>query len=136
MGRRVARDELFKILFEADSNKLDPSEVFESYIKRDEIEKKTIDDSDKKFMKDYCYDMVEKKEIIDKTIQDNMKGWQLDRIGIVERELLRFATYEILEANVPFEIVINEVVELAKLYGEAKTYEFINGVLANVLKNK
>jgi len=46
---------------------------------------------------------------------------------------LRFATYELMYENTGHEIVLNEVIELAKVYGEEKSHEFINGVLAKII---
>ena len=58
---------------------------------------------------------------------------KLGRIGNVEKALLKCSVYEILFKDTPCEIVINEVVELAKVYGDEKTSEFINGVLAKIV---
>ena len=54
----------------------------------------------------------------------------------MERTLLIIATYEFLKANTPIEVVANETVELAKEYGNEKSYEFVNGILANIGKTK
>ncbi|MFA6708070.1 MAG: transcription antitermination factor NusB, partial [Fusobacterium sp.] len=62
-----------------------------------------------------------------------MEGWSYDRIGVVERALLKSAVYELMFEKTPKEIVINEIIELAKKYGDAKSYEFLNGVLAKIL---
>jgi len=66
----------------------------------------------------------------------NTQNWAYERIGLVERTLLIIATYEFLKANTPIEVVANETVELAKEYGNEKSYEFINGILANIGKTK
>ncbi|MGL4867692.1 MAG: transcription antitermination factor NusB, partial [Cetobacterium sp.] len=70
------------------------------------------------------------------TLKNNITGWNLDRIGNVEKALLKISTYEILFEDIPAEIVVNEVVELAKKYGEDKSHEFINGVLAKIVVEK
>ena len=60
-----------------------------------------------------------------------MTGWNTERIGKVELTILRLALYEIMEDdNISSAIAINEAVELAKRYGQEKSPEFINGVLA------
>ena len=55
--------------------------------------------------------------------------------SLPERALLRFAVYELKYTDMGKEIVVNEAVELAKKYGEEKSGEFINGVLALIIKN-
>lgn len=70
------------------------------------------------------------------TLKNNITGWSLERVGNIEKALLKIATYEILYENTPTEIIINEVVELAKTYGDNKSHEFINGVLAKIITEK
>ena len=71
---------------------------------------------------------------IDKYIEDSIEVWNFERVGSVERALLRYAVYEIKFSDIGVEIIINEAVELAKRYGEEKSSEFINGVLAKIAK--
>ena len=70
-------------------------------------------------------------EKISKNLKDN---WTIDRISKIDKALLILAIYEIQYKEIPFKVVINEVVELAKKYGEDTSASFINGVLANVVK--
>ena len=70
-------------------------------------------------------------EKISKNLKDN---WTIDRISKIDKALLILAIYEIQYKENPFKVVINEVVELAKKYGEDTSASFINGVLANVVK--
>ncbi len=73
-------------------------------------------------------------EIID-LIKINIDKWDLFRINAVERVLLIIATYEIMENNnINYKISINEAVKLAKKYGDIKSFEFLNGVLAKIIK--
>ena len=60
--------------------------------------------------------------------------WKLEIISKVNISLLKLAIYEMLYKNIPYKVVINEVVELAKKYGEDASSSFINGVLATVVK--
>ena len=76
-----------------------------------------------------------KKRVKD-IIKKNTKNWAYARIGVIERALLIVATYEFSFKNTPIEVVANEIVELAKEYGNEKSYEFVNGILANIEKNK
>ncbi len=72
-----------------------------------------------------------------KHISSNLKSdWKLERISKINLVLLKIAIYEIVYKKVPYKVVINEVVELAKKYGEDASSSFINGVLATVVKKE
>ena len=70
-------------------------------------------------------------------IAKNLKsGWTIDRISTVDLALLKLAIYEIKYKQVPFKIIINEVVNMAKKYGEETSPSFINGVLAKIVEQQ
>ena len=69
--------------------------------------------------------ITENNSEILKTISDNITGWSFERIGNVEKALLKCSVYEILFEDTPREIVINEVVELAKVYGDEKYLDYL-----------
>lgn len=72
---------------------------------------------------------------IDQKIEEKAKGWALGRLPKSDLTILRLAVFEILfDEDVPNGVAINEAVELAKLYGGDKSYRFINGVLASIVK--
>lgn len=131
MSRKIAREELFKILFEAELNDASITEVSERVISRGEVE---LSKNSKEFIEKYVKGIVEKKDEIEETLNSEMTNWSLDRIGNVERALLKFGTYELMFEDMGHEIVVNEIVELAKKYGDEKSHEFINGVLAKIIK--
>ena len=75
------------------------------------------------------------KEEIEKLISNNLKsGWNINRISKVNITLLKLAICEMLYRDLPYKIVVNEVVELAKSYGEESSPMFVNGVLASIIK--
>lgn len=69
---------------------------------------------------------------IDKTLNDVMVDWQLNRVPEIDRNILRLATAEIIYLNIHKKIAINEAVEIAKRYSDEEGYRFINGVLRKV----
>lgn len=70
---------------------------------------------------------------IDQLIADHSIAWTVDRMPVVDRTLLRMATFELLErADVPTGVVISEAVELAKRYSTEESGRFVNGVLAAI----
>lgn len=133
MSRRVAREELFKIVFESELTELDMSEILESYLKRDETD---LQKDEEEFIIKYSNGLAQNNILIKNALKSNITGWTIERVGNVERALLKIATYEILFEDIPQEIVVNEVVELAKKYGDEKSFEFINGVLAKIIATK
>ncbi|TDT67858.1 NusB antitermination factor [Hypnocyclicus thermotrophus] len=133
MSRRVAREEVFKILFESELSNTDLKDVLLSYLKREELE--NLREPQIKFIKEYITGIAENLEEINKVIDENMINWNIDRIGNVEKVLLRFGAFELLKKDTGKEIVVNEIIEIAKKYGNEKSHEFINGVLANIIKS-
>ena len=72
-------------------------------------------------------------EEIDRLITDNLDNWTIDRIGRTDLAIMRTAVAEMLFAdNIPVSVSINEAVELAKKYGDERSYAFINSVLGKI----
>ncbi|VWL85614.1 transcription antitermination factor NusB [Oceanivirga miroungae] len=129
---RVIREEIFKILFEHEL-------IFESdTLKRVDdfiIEnEKVLNKSKEDFLKNYIKAYIENENKVIDIIKENLEGWTFERLGAVERVLLKMSFYEIKIKNEAFEIAINEAVELSKIYGDEKTKKFINGILAALVK--
>ncbi len=74
------------------------------------------------------------REVIDPIIDRRAKGWGLDRLPLVDRNILRLALYELLFTDTPPEVVIDEAVELAKAYGTEHAPAVVNGILDRVWK--
>lgn len=73
------------------------------------------------------------RDEIDAMVQDSSMNWSLERIGIIERNILRFAIYELLFLpDVPPNVTINEAVEVAKRYGTDEAPSFVNGILDRI----
>ncbi|MCF2625441.1 transcription antitermination factor NusB [Fusobacterium perfoetens] len=131
MSRRLAREELFKIVFESEINGKDLDTVLASYLEREnEVE---LNEKGKEFLVEYAKGISENQDKILAELDEKMEGWSFERVGNVEKALLKISVYEILFKDTPKEIIINEAVELAKKYGDVKTYEFVNGVLAKLV---
>jgi transcription antitermination factor NusB len=76
-------------------------------------------------------------EYIDKNIESLLDKWNIDRIYIVDKELLRLGLFEIeFVDDIDDGLVVYEVVELAKKYGDRESGNFINGILRNFLRQK
>ena len=129
MNRSEVRELAFKLLYSLEIQKDTSDEQIEVFLESNEIVDATAID--------YIKDVVkginnENNEII---ITNNLKSdWQIERISKVNLSLLKLAIYEIKYKQLPYKVVINEVVELAKRYGEETSQAFINGVLASIVK--
>ncbi|KQY59169.1 N utilization substance protein B [Aeromicrobium sp. Root495] len=76
-------------------------------------------------------------ESIDALLTEHAKGWSLDRMPAVDRNLLRIATFEILhEDDVPDAVAVNEAVELAKELSTDESPSFVNGLLSRIVEVK
>ena len=90
----------------------------------------------KKYIKTVFLGINENEEQILENIEKNLKeDWKLNRISKMDLSILKLAIYEIKFSDVPYKVAINEAVELAKKYGEDKSKNFVNGILASVVKD-
>lgn len=76
-------------------------------------------------------------EEIDRVIQDAAENWDVKRMAAVDRNILRFAVYEILyRLDIPPAVTINEALEIAKKYSSMESVPFINGLLDKIARDK
>ena len=128
--RREARELLLGLLFESEFR------TDESYIEiyAASAEERLIPDD--KYIKNAYYTIFEHKDKIDERIGKSANGWRADRLSKMSRSLLRLGAYEMMfESAIPFNVTINEVIELTKIYDDPKARTFINGVL-NSMKSE
>jgi len=80
--------------------------------------------------------VVEHRPQLDEIISKYCTTWDFDRVGAIERNVLRLALYEILHCDdIPHQVSINEAIEIAKLFGTDKSGAFVNGLLDAVVKD-
>jgi N utilization substance protein B len=93
--------------------------------------------NDEDFISEIFFGVVKKKTIIDEIIEKAAPDWPIDKISVVDRNILRMGLYELLfgdRTQVPPKVAINEAIELAKSFGGENSSRFINGVLGGVYK--
>ena len=78
----------------------------------------------------------EHREELDETIAAHARGWTVDRIAPLDLNVMRVALYEIEEELVPYEVAIDEAVEIAKEYCGAEAPGFINGILGAIVRER
>lgn len=133
MNRSETRELAFKLLYQIEIQKEINNEDLALFFENNDIQSKKA--------QEYIEDVVnginkEAKAIMD-TISKNLKeDWEIERVSKINLALLKLGIYEIVYKELPFKVVINEVVELAKKYGEETSKVFINGILASVVKEK
>lgn len=131
MNRSEARELGFKFLYQIEVQKELNEEQIELFFENYEI----TDNNAMEYIKDLVNGIQDKKQEISNIISDNLKSdWKIERISKINLSLLKLAIYEIKYKQLPYKVVINEVVELAKKYGEDTSHSFINGILASVVK--
>ncbi len=80
--------------------------------------------------------VLEKKAEIDSAIESCSDNWSVERMSVIDRNILRIAVYELLFClETPYKVVIDEAVELAKAYGTEESSAFVNGVLDKVYRD-
>ena len=137
MNRSAIREKAFELIYsleiqkqDSSLNKEDLQEAVDLYIENNEI----TDKSAKEYIQDAIFGIENNKEKIVNQIEKNLKkDWKLDRISKIDLAILKLAIYEIQYKELPFKVVINEAVELAKKYGEDSSKNFVNGVLASIV---
>jgi len=126
MKRRRAREHALKILYMADMRgERDPFLIDEYWLVNSNVEEEV-----KKFTEKIVKGVFENIKEIDKKISSAILNWDFNRLCLVDRNILRIGTYEIIFADdIPPVVSINEALEIAKKYGMDDSPKFINGVL-------
>lgn len=134
MNRSEMREQAFKIMYSLEIQKNENlEEQLGLYIESNEIK----DESAIEYIKDAVLGIEEnKKEILDNIEKNLKKDWKIERISKIDLVILKLAIYEITYKEIPYKVVINEAVELAKKYGEDNSKNFVNGILASIVKEK
>ena len=126
--RRQAREISLQALYQIDIRKIKPEEVWPDICHFSSLEKDV-----QKFSEILVKGTFEKLPEIDNIISKNSLHWNLERMAIVDRNILRLASYEILFCeDIPFAVSINEAIELAKTYGTEESGKFVNGILNKI----
>ena len=130
MKRSESREHIFKMVFGLEFNTADemPQQLELYFVQLEEAKEK-----DREYIQKKAQAVAERKEEIDKLINEHTTGWKTTRMNKVDLTILRLAVYEMKwDDDVPVSVAINEAVELAKRFGGDESPSFINGVLARI----
>lgn len=146
MNRRLLRQSAFKIIFSYNFNDDDIDQILDDisedsnlYFEHEEDSNERqipeITEKNKEFLNNLVKGTIENIDTIDEIIKNSLRSWTMDRIAKVDLTILRMAIYELIYSkDVPASVVINEAVELGKMFGSDDSGSFINGVLGRVVR--
>lgn len=134
MNRSETRKVAFEFLYSLELQKLEKSEYKEQinlFLEANQVTENKV----KEYITDVTYGIERnKKEIIKQINEELSEKWEMSRLSKVSIVILKLAVYEILYKKLPYKVVINEAIELAKSYGDDNTPSFVNGILASIVK--
>ncbi len=126
--RRLVREKVLQILYAYTMNK----ESLDALI--DGILTDLTDKTDKEFANDLVHRVLIHKDELDKKIKERVDNWEMNRIALIDKILLRMGICELLYfPDIPPKVSINEAIEIAKIYSTAGSGKFINGILDAIL---
>ena len=121
-GRRAARRTALFVLYQWDLTGQPLASLYEG----------EVDD----FARGLAEAVAERAEDLDRRITQASEGWPADRLGALERNILRIGVQELDRGTVPVEVAINEAVSLAKRYASDDAARLVNGILARIAREQ
>ena len=134
MKRSAIREAAFKLIYSLEIQETENlEEQIDLYLECEEI----TDKEAKEYIVDAINGIKQHIDEINNLIEKNLKAdWTLERISKVDFSILKLAIYEIKYKELPYKVAINEALEISKKYGEETSRNFINGILASVVKEQ
>lgn len=131
-SRSKAREAALKVLYQLDVTKDSPEEALAIFFRHHRVSV-----SSQPFVMRLVKGAIEHLPEIDAFLTKYATNWALSRMAMVDRNILRLSTFELLfDQETPPKVVINEAVELAKQFGAADSSKFVNGVLDSIHKSE
>lgn len=131
--RTLARENALKILYQSEITRRGIKDAARKYWgEYEEIDQAVLEFTDR-----LTLGIDANLECIDDKITEYATNWQLKRMAVIDRNILRLGVYELLYAtDIPPKVSINEAVELAKKYGDLESSKFVNGILDKIHKTE
>lgn len=131
--RRDGREWALQIIFSMDLNtRSDLDEVFAYFFK---VHAES-DEQTREFTESIVKGVIESRLKIDAKIEEYAEHWKLDRMGVVDRNVLRIAIYELMFCkDIPAAVVLNEAIDLAKYFSNSDSGRFVNGILDRAVRD-
>ncbi|MCX8129028.1 MAG: transcription antitermination factor NusB [Clostridia bacterium] len=132
MGRRASREIAMKLLYQMEIQREDREDQIQAV-----FEENALAENDRKYVSEVIKGVSDNLSFIDDIIEKYSKGWKISRLSKVDLSILRLSIFEISFRNdIPFNVSVNEAVELAKRYSSEDAGAFVNGILGKVTKQK
>ena len=133
-ARHRAREAALQMLYQWEIGRISPGDTILSYWPaRDDDEEVPVEH--REFANDMVRGTTQRVEEIDRLIGSRAQNWRIERMAVLDRLILRLATYELLaQPHTPAKVIINEALELARSYSGEEAVAFVNGVLDGVRK--
>lgn len=133
MKRTQARELAFQLLYSTEIQKEMEEEQVELFMQENEVKS----NSQIEYIQTVFAGIKANQEEIITLISNNLKEkWSMNRISKIDLAILKLAIFELIYSKLPYKVVINEAVELAKKYGDDSSKSFVNGILASIVKEK
>ncbi len=126
--RSNSRKLAMRMLYQYNIRKTDVESIFED-LKKDQYAEETIN-----WAFELASTTIKNLDSIDKIIKEYSIDWDPDRLNQIDFALLRIGISEIIHIKTPFQIVINEIIEIAKIYSTDESSKFVNGILDKYVK--
>ncbi len=126
-NRRKARECALQMLFAADVAKPNKSTLTRDFW--NELSDQEFDEVSREFANNLAISTLRRLSQIDDTIRTRAEHWRIERMAIVDRNILRLAVSEFLFEDTPHTVVINEALEIARRFSTFEATQFINGIL-------
>lgn len=125
--RRKARESALQMLFAADVDKAGPEVIIKDFW--NELGDGSFDDKTRDFANNVVRGALGNVSLVDDRIRSRAEHWRIERMAIVDRNILRLAVYEFLFLDTPRTVIINEALEIARRFSTFEATQFINGIL-------
>ena len=130
MARHRARQQALQLLFQWDVRRTPIEDIIRGYYDSLLISEETLaKPRPDEFAEDLLRGVIEELPGIDERITRNAAHWRLERMPVVDRNILRIAVYEMLRTETPPAVIIDEALELARRFSGEESVHFVNGVL-------
>lgn len=128
--RRILREKSLQVLYAYEMNKEGLSKIMDMVLSN------ITNPSEREFSEKLIHLVIANQKELDTLIHNRVTNWEVDRIALIDRILLRIGITELIYfSDIPPKVSINEMIEIAKNYSTAKSGKFINGVLDAILSD-
>jgi len=128
-SRHLSRRRALQLLYQCDVRKIAPDDAMRDYFHTLYTEENEALPEPDAFMEKLLRGTFQEQELLDALITRRSDNWKLERMPVVDRNLLRMAAYELLRTETPAAVVIDEAIELARRFSGEESARFVNGVL-------